>query len=231
MTAAISAREEILARIRSAGTKNTEDAAADYARADYERIERSYRQAARLSRVEILDLFEKRLHEYGARVFRVSEAQLAGLCAELLRERGARRIVIPAGLPKERHPGAESAAESAPEFVPDAGFDAAELDGFDSVITASTLAIAETGTIVLASAPDEGRRAITLVPDYHLCVVREGDVVETVVEGMRRLDAVKEMPLTLISGPSATADIEMTRIKGVHGPRFLDVAIVSAVVG
>ncbi len=223
MSAVISAREEILACISSAGTKGAEDAAADYAR-----IERSYRQAARLSHAATLDLLEERLHEYGARVFRVAESEIASLCARLLRERGARRIVVPAGLPEKWLAGAGSAAESTLEIVPDADFDAAALDSFDSVMTASTVAIAETGTIVLASAPDEGRRAITLVPDYHLCVVREGDVVETVVEGMRRLDAVKEMPLTLISGPSATADIEMTRIKGVHGPRFLDVAVVRA---
>ena len=97
---------------------------------------------------------------------------------------------------------------------------------FDGVITGATLAIAETGTVVLQSVAGQGRRAVTLVPDYHLCVVRVGDVVETVPEAMERLQATAELATTFVSGPSATADIEMTRIKGVHGPRFLDVILV-----
>ena len=97
---------------------------------------------------------------------------------------------------------------------------------FDGVMTASTLAIAETGTIVLQNVAGQGRRAVTLVPDYHLCVVELEDVVETVPEAMARLQTTAALATTFISGPSATADIEMTRIKGVHGPRFLDVILV-----
>jgi len=87
------------------------------------------------------------------------------------------------------------------------------------------MAIAETGTVILQSVPGQGRRAVTLVPDYQLCVVREEDVVETVPEAMARLQETAELPTTFFSGPSATADIEMTRIKGVHGPRYLDVVL------
>jgi L-lactate dehydrogenase complex protein LldG len=136
-------------------------------------------------------------------------------------ERGKRRLVVPMGL-------AEALGEPLPagfDFVVDDGFTPAELDGFEGVVTASSAAIAETGTIVLQNVSGQGRRAPTLVPDYHLCVVRAADVVETVPEAMSRLQATAALATTFISGPSATADIEMTRIKGVHGPRFLDVIL------
>ena len=128
-------------------------------------------------------------------------------------------MVIPTGLAVEWMPAGF-------EFVVDEGMTAAELNGFDGVMTGSTVAIAETGTVVLQNVAGQGRRAATLVPDYHLCVVRAEDVVETVPEAMERLGATTELTTTFVSGPSATADIEMTRIKGVHGPRFLDVIVV-----
>jgi L-lactate dehydrogenase complex protein LldG len=112
------------------------------------------------------------------------------------------------------------------EFVVDEGLTAAELNGVDGVVTECTLAIAETGTILLQTKPGQGRRAISLVPDYHLCLVETHDVAETVSEAMDKLAATAGLATTFISGPSATADIEMTRIKGVHGPRFLDVILV-----
>jgi L-lactate dehydrogenase complex protein LldG len=210
-----SAREEILARIRRDCPGTGEDAARSYAR-----IERGYQQTATKSRAEILELLKERLREYDASVHEARETETAELCARLLKERGVRRVVIPAGLPAAWQAGAE--------FVADDGLDAQALDKLDGAMTGATLAIAETGTIVLQNASAQGRRAISLVPDYHLCVVRERDVVETVVEGIRRLDATKHLPTTLFSGPSATADIEMTRIKGVHGPRFVDVVILTA---
>jgi L-lactate dehydrogenase complex protein LldG len=95
----------------------------------------------------------------------------------------------------------------------------------DGVMTGATVAIAETGTVVLQNTAGQGRRAVTLVPDYHLCVVQVKDVVETVPEAMERLKGSATLATTFVSGPSATADIEMTRIKGVHGPRFLDVIL------
>jgi len=139
----------------------------------------------------------------------------------MLTERGKRKLVVPEGLP-------EALGEALPdgfEFGVDHGLTNADLDGFDGVVTASTVAIAETGTIVLQRVPGQGRRAPTLVPDYHLCVVRTADVVETVPEAMARLEPTASLATTFVSGPSATADIEMTRIKGVHGPRFLDVIL------
>jgi L-lactate dehydrogenase complex protein LldG len=207
------ARDVILQRIRECGTGSAEEA-----RATYGQIERQYRQSAQLSQAQILDLLEERLCDYDARVYRIAEHEIAAQAAQLLAERNVHRVVVPQGLPSEWLRCAE--------FVEDNHFDAAALDTFDGVMTASAFAIAETGTIVLQSVAAQGRRAITLVPDYHLCVVRESDVVETVVEGMQWLNATSHLPTTFFSGPSATADIEMTRIKGVHGPRFVDVLLV-----
>jgi L-lactate dehydrogenase complex protein LldG len=137
----------------------------------------------------------------------------------MLGDRKFRRMVVPRGVAAEWLPGGV-------EFVVDEGLAAAELDAVDGVMTGATLAIAETGTVVLQNVAGQGRRAVTLVPDYHLCVVRVEDVVETVPEAIARLQATAGLATTFVSGPSATADIEMTRIKGVHGPRFLDVILV-----
>jgi L-lactate dehydrogenase complex protein LldG len=167
----------------------------------------------------VIELLEDRLRDYDARVIRVAEVEVAVNVAMMLRERKVRRMVVPKGLAAEWLSGGV-------EFVVDEGMSAAELDRVDGVMTGATLAIAETGTVVLQNVPGQGRRAVTLVPDYHLCVVRVEDVVETVPEAMARLQATAGLATTFVSGPSATADIEMTRIKGVHGPRFLDVILV-----
>jgi L-lactate dehydrogenase complex protein LldG len=167
----------------------------------------------------VLELLEDRLRDYDARVVRVGYSEVAAGAARMLGERGVRRMVVPVGLAAEWLP-------TGFEFVVDEGLAAAELDAVDGVMTGATLAIAETGTVVLQNVAGQGRRAVTLVPDYHLCVVRVEDVVETVPEAMARLQATAELATTFVSGPSATADIEMTRIKGVHGPRFLDVILV-----
>jgi L-lactate dehydrogenase complex protein LldG len=216
------AREEVLRRIRSAigGAGDTD---AEAIAAEWEQLPREYKRAASLGREEILDLLEDRLHDYDATVARVKADEIGPQIARMLAGRGKRRLVVPAGL-------AEARGETLPhgfEFVVDEGFAAAELDAFEGVVTASTLAIAETGTILLQRVPGQGRRAPTLIPDYHLCVVRAEDVVETVPEAMARLGPTASLATTFISGPSATADIEMTRIKGVHGPRFLDVILVA----
>ena len=203
-------REEIQAKISASGG----DAAADWGA-----IERKYVQGATRSREAILELLEERLRDYDARVFRVANDGVRGKIEELLRERGKRKVLIPEGFRTDWRPDGVEVSDGA-------GLDAAGLDLFEGVVTASTLAMAETGTICLQGGGGEGRRALSLVPDYHLCVVLEEDVVETVAEGVRRLDP--RLATTLFSGPSATADIEMTRIKGVHGPRFLDVIVVSA---
>jgi L-lactate dehydrogenase complex protein LldG len=212
------AKESILKRIRECGTGNAEQAQTAYAH-----IERKYQQSAQLNPAQILDLLEERLVDYDARVYRIPAAEIAAKAAQLLAERKIQRVLVPPGLPAA---WLNSHAATSTEFVEDNNFDAATLDTFSGVMTSASFAIAETGTIVLQSIAGQGRRAVTLVPDYHLCVVFAHDVVETVVEGMRRLDATSQLPTTFFSGPSATADIEMTRIKGVHGPRFVDVLLI-----
>jgi len=204
-----SARAEVLRRIR-AGIGGASDSVA--AQVGWEGIAREYRRSGRRERSEVLQLLEERLRDYDARVVRVSS------------DSGVRRIVMPVGLPVAWLPA--SSGESGVEFVADEELSAAELDGVDGVMTGATLAIAETGTVVLQNVAGQGRRATTLVPDYHLCVVDTKDVVETVPEAMARLQETAALATTFVSGPSATADIEMTRIKGVHGPRFLDVILI-----
>jgi L-lactate dehydrogenase complex protein LldG len=215
------AREEVLRRIRAAlaDAPKADEAAI---RSEWETLPRNYTRTASLGCEAILELLEDRLRDYDANVVRAEAGEVGAAMAKLLAQRAARRLVVPVGL-------AEAIGEALPkgfEFVTDRGLTVAELDGFAGVVTASTVAIAETGTIVLQNVPGQGRRAPTLVPDYHLCVVRGGDVVETVPEAMARLSATASLATTFVSGPSATADIEMTRIKGVHGPRFLDVLLI-----
>lgn len=215
---ASSAKAEILRRIRAATGRDSSLKIGAVA-AEWESVERDYRRAASRDRVAVLELLEDRLRDYDAHVVRVAGADVAATVAKMLAERGKKRIVVPEGIAAEWLP-------SGFEFVVDAGLSAVDLDGFDGVMTGSTVAIAETGTVVLQSVAGQGRRAVTLVPDYHLCVVRVEDVVETVPEAMSRLRETAGLATTFFSGPSATADIEMTRIKGVHGPRFLDVVLV-----
>ncbi|MFF4325145.1 lactate utilization protein C [Streptomyces sp. NPDC001591] len=163
------------------------------------------------------DLLAAHLAEYRARVHRTDEAGLAPLLARLLS--ASRTVLVPPGLP------AHWLARTSATPVPDqASTTPHELDGVDSVVTGCALAIAETGTIVLDGGPGQGRRRITLVPDHHVCVVRvPGQVVDSVPQALARLDPVR--PLTWISGPSATSDIELDRVEGVHGPRTLDVVL------
>jgi L-lactate dehydrogenase complex protein LldG len=211
-----SARAEVLRRIRASPGATT----LAEARAQWSAIERTYRIKATRPREAVLKLLEDRLRDYDARVTRVSEVDAARNVAAILNERKVRRMILPAGLPTRWLPDGFA-------FVVDEGLSATELDLVDGVMTEATVAIAETGTVVLQNVTGQGRRAITLVPDYHLCVVRIEEVVETVPEAVRRLQATAAVATTFISGPSATADIEMTRIKGVHGPRFLDVILVN----
>jgi L-lactate dehydrogenase complex protein LldG len=171
---------------------------------------------------ELVDLLEDRIVDYRARYVRATPASLAGHVASALGAGAARgsRVLIPPGLEREW-----LTAVDADVIVDDPGLSAATLDGMAAVVTACVVAIAETGTIVLDGSPDQGRRAITLVPDVHVCVVYRMQIVETVPEAMARLDPRK--PTTFISGPSATSDIELNRVEGVHGPRQLVVIVVS----
>jgi L-lactate dehydrogenase complex protein LldG len=207
------AKTEILEKIRRAVGPRLVDRAADYAA-----IARGYRQSGRLDRAACLDLLEQRLHDYGAGVRRTSRADLPAAIAQAAAARGKSRLLIPEGLPREWLPETMEfvAAESA-------GVDA--LDQAEGALTGCAAAIATTGSIVLRHSAAEGRRALTLVPDYHLCIVFADQVVETVPEALRLMHAAGAGLVTTIAGPSATADIEMTRIQGVHGPRTLDVIL------
>jgi L-lactate dehydrogenase complex protein LldG len=213
----VSSRERILGRVRRA--------LADVPGDDvpYERaVVRDYRREHGGRTVEeTVDLLAGNLADYRALVHRCTAGELPSVIAGLLSGRGARTVLVPPGLDAGwlAATGAErirDRAESAPH----------ELDRVDSVVTACAVAIAETGTIVLDGGRDQGRRRITLVPDHHICVVRVPDqVVSSVPQALVRLDPVR--PLTWISGPSATSDIELDRVEGVHGPRTLEVVLVS----
>lgn len=173
-------------------------------------------------------LFMERVADYQAVIERVPPERVADRVAAALAGAGAHRVVTPAGLTPA---WLDSARTTGTEVIVDDGtMTAAELDTTDGVVTASALAIATTGTIVLDHARDQGRRALTLVPDVHVCIVAEDRLVGDVPEGVARLqDAVDGgSPLTWISGPSATSDIELDRVEGVHGPRTLHVLLVSA---
>jgi L-lactate dehydrogenase complex protein LldG len=200
-------RAEILGRIRAAlrsGSAPVE-------------IPRGYREsgAHQPGAPFLLDLLTDRLVDYKARVERVAADGVAAAVARVV-PAGA-RFVVPPGLPSGWAP--------ADAVVDDGTLRAVDLDGFDGVLTACTAAAAETGTIALDGSAGQGRRAITLVPDLHVCVVRAEQVVQTVPELLARLDPRR--PLTLVSGPSATSDIELQRVEGVHGPRTLVVLLVA----
>jgi L-lactate dehydrogenase complex protein LldG len=216
------ARTEVLRRIRAAIAPSASPALAaspDAIDISWQAIERSYRHAASHDREAILELFEDRLRDYDAGVYRCAEAEVPALIAHILAERGRQTLAIPEGLPVAWLPQGIN-------LVQDNRIDIAAIDACDGVLTSATIAIAETGTIILQDAPGQGRRAITLLPDYHLCVVRAETLVQTVPEAMRALQSTASLATTFFSGPSATADIEMTRIKGVHGPRFVDVILI-----
>lgn len=162
-------------------------------------------------RGDLVALFVERVEDYRAVVTRCSADEVDGVVAGVL---GAARTVVPPGLGLEL-----------PDAVVDRTFSAAELDGFDAVVTRARVGIAETGTIVLDHQPDQGRRAITLVPDLHVCVVDTTQVVADVPDALALLDPARA--LTWISGPSATSDIELDRVEGVHGPRTLHVVLIT----
>ena len=209
------AREAVLRRVRGA----LEPAAAA-PEAGWAAIRREYRRDSHeRDQAHLLEQLQDRLHDYDAGVYRASADQVRHQVEAILTTRNKRRIAIARGLPSLWLPSGFDFFEDAPGSV-------LPLDGGDGVLTAATLAIAETGTIVLQDAPGQGRRALTLVPDYHLCIVQATDIVGTVPEAFARLEQTAHLATTFFSGPSATADIEMTRIKGVHGPRFVDVLVV-----
>jgi L-lactate dehydrogenase complex protein LldG len=231
------AREQILARIRAAvGTPGADIDAA------YAALPREYLRAHHDR--DIADLFAERAADYRAVVERVPESGLVYAIARVLTDRAAEvaaaatpdgqpvpdapfvmpdaPFVVPAGLPAEwlaELPASITLASDTPPLS------AAELDQMAGVVTGCAVAIAETGTIILDHGPGQGRRALTLVPDFHLVIVRSDQVAADLADAFARLDPGR--PHTLISGPSATSDIELIRVEGVHGPRNLHVLLVA----
>ena len=165
-----------------------------------------------VDRDAMLELFAERVADYRAEVTRCAAADLGSVVVAALA--GVSGVVVPAGL--DLH---------VPLAVVDDGLSHTELDAVEAVVTGSAVGIAETGTVVLDHGPDQGRRAITLLPDLHVCVVRESQVVPDVGDALALLDPRR--PQTWVSGPSATSDIELSRVEGVHGPRRLHVVLVS----
>ncbi|MEV5174288.1 lactate utilization protein C [Streptomyces flaveolus] len=211
----MSSRERILGRVRRALADVPSD------EGPYEEaVARDYlHEHGRRSTEETVELLAENLVDYRAIVHRCDAEELPLLVMRLLAERGSQEVLVPPGLPPEWLSAAD------PVRIHDRAADSAQrLDRVDSVVTGCAVAIAETGTIVLDGSPDQGRRRISLVPDHHICVVRVPDqVVSSVPQALERLDPAR--PLTWISGPSATSDIELDRVEGVHGPRTLEVIL------
>jgi L-lactate dehydrogenase complex protein LldG len=210
----MSAREEILRRISRA----LSDGPAEVP------VPRGYRSATAdhgLERADVIALLAERIADYSATVRLCSAAELAGTVASAVAGRGARQMVVPDGVDPAwvatLPPTVDVIADSPP-------LSASALDAMDGVLTTCAVAIAETGTVVLDGGPGQGRRALTLVPDYHLVVVPADRVAPSVPAAIAALDPTR--PLTWISGPSATSDIELSRVEGVHGPRTLEVIVV-----
>ena len=190
---------------------------------------RKYRAKGNLDQRERLDLLKDRLADYHANVVGCKTGELASVISKRLEGAGVGKLVIPSDIPDEWL-GTDFSVST--EVLRDHGPAALTFDqiaGADGVLTGCALAVAETGTLILNGGAAQGRRALTLLPDYHLCVVFHGQVVETIPEAVEALAegvSTSRTPLTLVSGPSATSDIELIRVEGVHGPRRLDVILV-----
>jgi len=213
----VNAREEVLARIATAHR------VAPPPNQTYEDIKRGYRTTSDSSVEVLTELLIDRLVDYRALVRQSSVDDLGATIATALEERGARTVVAPAGLDPS-WTASLSMNVLVDGLSPDDQLSVSKLDAVDGVITNCAVAIAETGTLILNGSPGQGRRVLTLIPDYHVCVVLPGQIVADVPQALARLEPTR--PLTMISGPSATSDIELNRVEGVHGPRTLEVIIV-----
>ncbi|MBW4096037.1 MAG: LUD domain-containing protein [Acidobacteria bacterium] len=211
----MSAREEVLGRIRSA-LRDAPEAP---------QVPRDYRTTSARNEEELIEQLVERLEDYKATAHVLTLEQVPAHLAKLLAGQG--RYAVPQGLnaaffadlDTDDEDGARRIVDGVPSWLT-----AEQLDAVDAVVTGSAVAIAETGTIILNAGADQGRRIITLVPDRHICLIKSKDIVGILPEALPRLDAA--LPQTWISGPSATSDIELERVEGVHGPRTLDVVIV-----
>lgn len=210
----MTAREEILNRIRTALPGDPLDPAASHAA-----IQRLYNRAGELTAQARLELFIDRLLDYDTEIIQIETA--AQIPSAILQAVHDERLVAPSEFPTEWLPAGLAVAL-------DHNLSTAEVDNAQAVLTTCEVAIASTGTIILVHTGAQGRRALTLLPDHHICLVRRDQVVETVPEAFAAVASRSTLPVTTISGPSATSDIEMTRIRGVHGPRRLTVILYGA---
>jgi L-lactate dehydrogenase complex protein LldG len=209
----VSARDDILARIG----RGTADLTAALS------IPRDYRGADGrngAANASLVDRFDERVSDYKATVHRCAPDRVAATVSAVLGARNARRVVVPAGFP------AEWSVDIHEPLHDDPPLEVSVLDSLDGVVTTCALGIAETGTIVLDAGDGQGRRALSLVPDYHLAVIRVDQIVSGLPDAIALLNPTR--PLTWISGPSATSDIELDRVEGVHGPRVLDVLVIES---
>lgn len=189
-------------------------------------VSRSYRQQGQLSQKDRVNLFIERVGEYRATVSRVSGGQLTDVISKSCKREEVQKLVVPEGFPQPWLPDDIEPMWDRSEKP----LTHQELDRSDGVITTCALAIAQTGTIILDAGEGQGRRAVSLLPDYHLCIVRANQIVELVPEGFAHFEEKEKNegpPITLISGPSATSDIELSRVEGVHGPRRLEVMVIT----
>ena len=216
------ARERILQRIQTALHTDAPAVADAPPPVVNTAVARTYRQRDEAPRDEIITRFIERVIEYKAQVHRVTDEQLPAAIADALHRRRIERLVIPADVPAEWTPTSVTALRDSGDLTHET------LDSTQGVLTGCAIGIAQTGTIVLDHSSYQGRRAISLVPDYHLCIVRADQIVGLVPEAIRQLETAVQArrPITFISGPSATSDIELNRVEGVHGPRTLEVLVV-----
>jgi L-lactate dehydrogenase complex protein LldG len=208
-------RAQILGRVRHAlrdvpAGENPEDVF----------VQRDYHRAGSGTQGSLIDLFAERAADYRARVSRATEQAAPNLIGALLTQDAIGYLAVPPGFPT----AFLTALERTSLVSDDPPLSTRSLDHVHGVITTSALAIAQTGTVILDGTPGQGRRALTLIPDYHLCLVHADQIVETVPDAIARLDPRR--PLTWISGPSATSDIENNRVEGVHGPRTLHILVI-----
>jgi L-lactate dehydrogenase complex protein LldG len=216
MSASASSREQVLKRVGAAAPGTVEGALRAWAA-----IPRAYVRQGSMSVDARLERMMERLREYDAETAECSPKALPEAIAAQITRGGRHKFVVPEGIPQEW-------LAAGFEWKIDRGLPIAEIEEAEGVLTACFCAVAESGTVALHHSPTEGRRVLTLLPDWHLCILRASQVVETLPEYFSRCGGLEATPrlVTWISGPSATADIEMTRIKGVHGPRFLNVILV-----
>ena len=208
----MTARDTVLARIRAALAD-----VPDGERPEAVPVPRDYTRDHAGS--DVVGLFVERVADYRATVVRTTAEGAADAIAEALAARQVTSVVVPPGFPEQLLP------QGPWRRIDDSGpLGVEELDAADAVLTTAAAGIALTGTIVLDAGPGQGRRVLTLLPDYHLCVIREDQISGDVPEALTLLDPAR--PLTFISGPSATSDIELDRVEGVHGPRTLDVIVI-----